>query len=284
MTAEFEDPYNLRELRTTLTSIGYRLHFRSQVRSTMPIIDKYARSGDNQLRVALTNHQTYGQGSKMNRPWHDIYGCSLLFSALIKGDQDALSPLPDLIALRTCLAIRGVSGIQEVQLKWPNDFVIEGKKVGGMMVPPIFDLHSGSDEPVYRGSNLGLGLNVHYSEDDISQMQLVTDYGVTSLDIYTPKPNSLQNIFIEIMRAIRYTSLEATWVGKNKQATQDLNNLWRKLSALVNRVVRIDFEQERPIQGKVIDTQIGEGILVETHDGKSEWYVADGLTKLRMLN
>ncbi len=274
--------YDLKTLNPALASLGYRLLYRAEVESTMPIVEAHILSGNEERLVALTDQQTKGVGSKQGRVWMSSARKAIMFSAALKADPQDLSKLQDMVALKAAIAIQETTGIEDLKLKWPNDFVIDDKKTGGMMVPTIFA--QTPQGPIYVGSNLGLGLNVHYSQADIDELSPLTDYGTTALDLHTQNPNNRQEILIGILDSISHVHLEASWVDKNTQVTQDLNNKWRKLAAILGRNILAEFFDDEPSYGKVLDTQIGKGILLEAKSGRSDWINAAGLKKVRLTN
>lgn len=89
-----------------------------------------ARHGAAEGLVAVADHQTAGRG-RLGRTWEAPAGASLLMSVLLR---------PDLSAERrhlvtTAVALAGASAIDEAgpTLKWPNDLLIGGRKVAGVL-------------------------------------------------------------------------------------------------------------------------------------------------------
>jgi len=107
-----------------------------------------------QPAICLVHAQTAGRGTR-GRSWHAEPGCSLTFSvSLPMVWSDSLAGLaPALgIALVETLARVGLGG---VGLKWPNDLLLEGRKLGGILV-----------ETRTRGNRLalvvGVGMNLDH--------------------------------------------------------------------------------------------------------------------------
>lgn len=93
--------------------------------------------------------QTAGRG-RQGRQWSAPAGRSLLMSVVLR-DFDRLLPL------RAGLAVAAVAG-PEARLKWPNDVLLDGRKVAGILV----DLSPRLDWAV-----LGIGINVAVEPDDL---------------------------------------------------------------------------------------------------------------------
>ncbi|MEP7235750.1 MAG: biotin--[acetyl-CoA-carboxylase] ligase [Ignavibacteriota bacterium] len=127
-----------------------------------------ARHGD--VFVAL--HQTGGRGRYRERVWHDEAGSNLLMSIVLTeiplhlyDKIQLLSALSILATIRSLLSreIRDFSP-ERVQLKWPNDVLLDGKKVAGVLCDGIW---SGEN---FRGVVIGIGMNINqeYFEKEIT--------------------------------------------------------------------------------------------------------------------
>lgn len=103
----------------------------------------------------VANAQTNGKGQR-GRTWVDIPGQSLLMSMIVAPRH----PLTEQFIFNTAVATAIVTELQQmdpdwtVQIKWPNDIIVNDKKAGGILI-----------ENVLRGSNwthsvIGLGLNI----------------------------------------------------------------------------------------------------------------------------
>jgi BirA family biotin operon repressor/biotin-[acetyl-CoA-carboxylase] ligase len=104
--------------------------------------------------VAVTEHQTMGRGREARR-WEDAPGRSLLVSVLLKPPRDAaaqqLSLVTGLVVAETVEESRDLAAI-----KWPNDVLIGGRKVAGILL-------EASGEAVL----CGIGVNVLQAEDEL---------------------------------------------------------------------------------------------------------------------
>lgn len=126
--------------------------------------------------VLLAEYQTAGRGRR-GRTWVAPPGGSICLSLSwafreVPHDLSALGLVIGVCALR---ALRE-SGLEEGQLKWPNDLVVAGKKLGGILI----ELRAESDGPacvvIGIGLNVALGANVleAIGETGLSPTDLVT--------------------------------------------------------------------------------------------------------------
>lgn len=111
-----------------MTEIGTTVEHRERVTSTMDA----ARDLDENGAVVVAGEQTGGRGRR-DRSWASPPG-GLYVSALLVPDAPVdrfgLVPLWTGLAVRDALAEVGV----EAELSWPNDVLVEGDKVGGVLV------------------------------------------------------------------------------------------------------------------------------------------------------
>jgi BirA family biotin operon repressor/biotin-[acetyl-CoA-carboxylase] ligase len=118
-----------------------RVHHRI-TSSTNDRARELAASGAPHLALVTAREQTAGRGRE-GRTWAGSPGDSLLMSLVLRR-YDALLPL------RAGLAVAGLAGPQAL-VKWPNDVLIEGRKVAGILVEA---------RPQDGWAVLGIGVNV----------------------------------------------------------------------------------------------------------------------------
>ena len=121
-------------------------------------------------RVIAAELQTRGRG-RLGRPWHSSLGGGLTFSLLWRFDQGVgfLSGLSLAVgvALTRALESQGVGG---VVLKWPNDVLVGGAKLAGILIELQADMLGPS------AAVIGVGLNVRLPESVRSRIdQAATD-------------------------------------------------------------------------------------------------------------
>ena len=114
-----------------------------------------ARHGD----VIVARHQTAGRGRASGRVWNDEAGASLLMSSVLTEITEPAHLLQYRIAFAVLCALRELATEQDaahksIRLKWPNDILIEDKKVCGILL-----------EAQWNGSAMhsaiaGIGVNI----------------------------------------------------------------------------------------------------------------------------
>ncbi len=125
-----------------------RLHLR-EVGSTNARLVALAEAGAPHGTLVTTGHQTAGRG-RLGRTWVDPPGRALLMSVLVRG-------LPPVLPLRAAVAVAAAIGPQ-AQIKWPNDVLVGGRKVSGVLV---------EGRPQRGFAVVGVGVNVAVREEDL---------------------------------------------------------------------------------------------------------------------
>ncbi len=133
----------------------FQLNCLETVNSTNDFTLQAARSGAEDGLVVWAQQQTDGRGQK-NRVWQSQAKSSLTFSVLFRPTQEeqtALGRFTALGALAVAQAIKAKTGF-EAQVKWPNDVLLNGKKICGVLAET--DLQAGEAKTVV----LGVGVNL----------------------------------------------------------------------------------------------------------------------------
>ncbi|MEO8267865.1 MAG: biotin--[acetyl-CoA-carboxylase] ligase [Ilumatobacteraceae bacterium] len=119
-----------------------------------------AASGAPDCSVLMARHQTDGRG-RLDRRWIAPPGTNLLVSLLFRSVPEHPHELTRRVALaaaRACVHIAGVSPT----LKWPNDLLLDGRKLAGVLAQSGGSASGGSG-PEYVV--VGIGLNVGWAPD-----------------------------------------------------------------------------------------------------------------------
>ena len=141
-------------------TLGRPLIERDEVTSTNDLLKSMAADGAPEGTTVVARHQTRGRGQQ-GRRWHSPPELGLYLSVLLRptwraDDSGPLALLAGLALATACDAL----GVKAVRLKWPNDVLAGGRKIGGVLV-----------EPTLRGAHLeyavlGFGMNVLHTAED----------------------------------------------------------------------------------------------------------------------
>jgi BirA family biotin operon repressor/biotin-[acetyl-CoA-carboxylase] ligase len=129
----------------------------AEIDSTNTYVLAQARQGAAEGLVAVADHQTAGRG-RLDRRWESPPGANLLASVLLRPgcEADDLHLCSGAVALAAVDACAEVAGVETV-LKWPNDLLVRGSKVAGVLAEADFD------GARLRGVVVGIGLNVAWA-------------------------------------------------------------------------------------------------------------------------
>ena len=130
----------------------------SSVDSTNRYAKELAREGAAHKTLVMADEQTQGRGRR-GRGWISPAGEGIFMSLILRPDMPPEQvPMISLhTAVAVCLAISRVTGL-EAKIKWPNDIVLGGRKVCGML------LEMDADAQQVRSVVAGIGINVHQTQ------------------------------------------------------------------------------------------------------------------------
>ena len=131
--------------------VGKRILFFQEVPSTMDEAARLAASGTCDGTVVVADIQTAGRG-RQGRSWVSDTG-NLYVSIVFRPSMQALPMLSILAGVATARSIRKTTGL-DPRIKWPNDIMLVGKKVGGILVESVVQGH------MVDYAIVGIGLNI----------------------------------------------------------------------------------------------------------------------------
>src|SRR6185295_9116246 len=150
--ARFADALHTRRM-------GHVLFARAAVESTNEVAWELAQGGADDGTCVVADVQTRGRG-RQGRSWHTSPGRGLALSLLLHPgcDRAALATAPLVAGLGLARALEGL-GV-EARLKWPNDLLVGGRKISGVLVESR-RTSDGADLVV-----MGVGVNVSQRPED----------------------------------------------------------------------------------------------------------------------
>lgn len=127
--------------------------------------------------VIIAKKQTDGRG-RFTRKWVDFGYGNLFMSIVLKPSAefvDTYSNLTQYLSVILCKTIESYN--LKTQIKWPNDVLINGKKVAGILAQTVMQ------GKTFKGIVLGIGVNLSATQADVASIKERT---VTSLNLETP--------------------------------------------------------------------------------------------------
>lgn len=199
--------------------------------STSDVARRLAEAGAPHATTVVANHQTAGRG-RHGREWLDRHGESLLLSMVLlsggrAGRAGDPAVLPLLVGLACARAIRTLGG-PTVGIEWPNDLVVDDRKLGGILCESA--LRAGTLDFVI----VGIGINVAGAPDLLEES---FTRPVTSLAAVTEVPIDRVALAGEVVRRVGALHTDSIL------SADDLAEL-RSLDALAGRRVRLATGRE----------------------------------------
>lgn len=249
-----------RSLATQYFGVGNRLQYLPTIDSTNSWTMQLAREGSDEGLVVLTDSQTAGRG-RQGRRWVDVPGRNVLLSILLRPRFQ-----PHLLVMLASLAV--VDAIRETcgvtaRIKWPNDVLIEERKVAGILIETSHDVQ-GRFVAV-----LGIGVNVNGRIDEVSrqlgeQAALVAE--ATTLETASGSPVSREAFIASLLRHIEksYIELQQEADSSHAGAVQEVS---------YSRVLRARWRSQLSTLGRMVSVRQGEAVIsgiAEDVDGNGE--------------
>jgi BirA family biotin operon repressor/biotin-[acetyl-CoA-carboxylase] ligase len=238
--------------------LGQRIHYFPEISSTMDAARELAKRGARDGTVVIAEAQTRGRG-RLSREWLSPKG-GIYFTLLLRPRiSPTYAPRINLMAaVAVAATIRKLFGLK-AQLKWPNDVLIEGKKVCGILA------EMDAEMDVVNFVNVGIGINANAS---IPQYEKMATSLKDLLGRSIPRKELLRALLAEIER--RQALLMEV----------DLLEEWKKLSVTLNQDVRIVAPGE-VIVGQAIDIDTTGALIIKEKNGSLKEVMAGDCIHLR---
>lgn len=231
---------------------GCEIYCFDSIDSTNTKAKELAEAGHPSGTLVVADQQTLGRGRR-GRSWESPAGTGIFMTLMLKPDinPNNASMLTLVAAMATARAITEVTG-EAAQIKWPNDIVMNGKKVVGILT------EMSAQFDYINHIVVGIGINVHNEEfpEEIAKTasSLLLECG------HRIHRASLIEAFLEEFERLYAIYLE----------TEDMSGLQKEYdSLLVNRgrQVRV-LDPKEPFEGKAMGiTKKGE-LIVDTWESR----------------
>ena len=142
--------------------VGQRVLYYPSLTTTMDVARREAQHGAAEGTVIIADEQTAGKG-RLKRAWLSPKG-SVALSIILYPSLDYLPYLIMLASLAVVHSIKAATGLKS-QIKWPNDVLINGKKVCGILI------ESDVQRNTVNYSIIGIGINVNLRLADFTEIQ-----------------------------------------------------------------------------------------------------------------
>lgn len=252
MRANIADPFKAEVISAALDKpAGFRLELVARCESTNTLLLDEVQQGAPSGSVVVCEEQTAGRGRR-GRNWLSAPGDSLTFSLLWR--FAAGLPPPAGLSLAAGVAVARAlegAGAAGVRLKWPNDILADGAKLGGILI-----------ETVTAGGRhitvIGIGLNVRLPRD----IAEAVDVRAGALENVMPHAPSRNLLLAALLNALSTMLDEFGRVGFAGFAEE-----WLARNAHAGQLVSILAEGAAPVEGRCAGVDADGALLLDTATG-----------------
>jgi BirA family biotin operon repressor/biotin-[acetyl-CoA-carboxylase] ligase len=248
------NPLSLDEIQGALGTkrLGTKFHYFEEIDSTNSHVRRLAETGAPEGEVVIAERQFEGRG-RLGRSWESPPYCNLYFSLLLR---PALAPVhAPQITLMAAVALADTVAAFVVEppvIKWPNDILLQGKKVAGILT------ESSCDAKHIEFVILGIGVNLNFSRERMPET--IRDRATSLMEVggkSFSRENFLRRLIQDLDRC--YGILED--FGFDAIAPR-----WEAYFALRGRRVRVEMVDE-VISGTATGIDGDGALLLEAEDG-----------------
>ena len=249
--------------RLTGDIIGRQLTVLQEIASTNDAVMAAGQEGRSEGFAVLADRQAHGRG-RLGRTWASLPRVGIYTSVLLRPPVPThQAPLLTLMAgLAVAEAIWAVARIRP-GLKWPNDVLLQGRKVAGILT------EMASVGLRVSHASLGIGINVHHGREDFpAEMQA----SATSLRLATGRELDRGEL-----AAALYDALDRWYAVFSSGDRAGILLAAREQSATLGRDVTVESGTNH-WQGVALDLDADGALLVRGEDGAVRRVLADDVS------
>jgi BirA family transcriptional regulator, biotin operon repressor / biotin---[acetyl-CoA-carboxylase] ligase len=233
-----------------------RIHLEivDEIASTSTRLLEMAAAGASSGTCLAAEWQSSGRGRR-GRSWVSRLGGSLTFSLLWRFERGAghLGGLSLAVGEAVARAL-AQCGVERVQVKWPNDVVVDFRKLAGILVETSGEMQGPSVAVI------GVGVNYRLSERVLDHIdQPVADIWQCAPS-HPPRSEVLARILATLGGAL--DAFDRAGFAASRES-------WRSMHAYQGRRVRVTPTRDAPYDAEVIDVAADGALLVATPDGRT---------------
>jgi BirA family biotin operon repressor/biotin-[acetyl-CoA-carboxylase] ligase len=258
--------FNAENLKAALSgkTIGSPLYFFPSAESTNYRAFTLAGEGQPEGTAIVADSQTQGRG-RMQRVWLSPPDLNLYTSLILRPTLSAAlsSPLTIMAGVAVAELLAGYCP-QQVQLKWPNDVLINNKKVSGILT----EMKTTGNKVEFV--IIGIGININMQKNDFS---LPLEPIATSLRIEMGKSIDRVELTVKL-----YEKIGLFYQLLLDEGIKPIRELWLSYAQLLERFVEVAFGEE-VYRGMVTGMDEAGALIIRDERGEQRRVIA-GDTKV----
>lgn len=232
--------------------IGRNIIYRKEVSSTQDIASKHAINNAQEGTAIVAESQSAGK-ARRGRSWVSPSEGGIYVSIILRPDIRPVSAvqIPLVVGVALAKSIQKITSLKP-EIKWPNDILINNKKVSGILA----EISCEVDRINYILVGIGINVNTRMTE-------LPSDVRVLATSISNECGREISRV--ELLRHF-FTELETVYVNYLINGFSDIRQVWKRLTNTVGSKVKvIDGAQE--IRGKALDIDENGFLIILTESG-----------------
>jgi len=243
--------------------IGRDLRVFHETTSTNDVIERLAIDGVAEGILVFAETQTAGRG-RLGRHWISPPGLGLWFSVLLRPKLSPMATTQLTVASAVAVA-RAIENQTQLkpQIKWPNDIVLNGRKVCGILT----ELSAEMDRVRYV--TLGIGLDVNQTREDLPPDLMAI---ATSLRIESGRSYLRADLALALIR-----ELDEVYHRVNSGAFARISDEWASRCSTLGERIRVR-SGDRTIRGTAEALDDEGALLLRTEHGRLERILGGDVT------
>ena len=235
--------------------IGKEMYIFKEVMSTNTVAKFLSLNNVSNGCVILSEKQSKAKG-RLGKAWQSPLGG--IWLSMVLNPQVDHSKI-SMITLATGVAVVKTLeklGIENAEIKWPNDVMINGKKICGILTEAITKFNT--IENVIIGVGIDANFDVHELPEELQE-------GTTTLGIelgHKVNENEVIRIFLEEFEKIGSIFMDGEYEAILKE--------WRKYSYSIGKIVEVREPFSKPYDAYVLGISREGALVVEKIDGSLE--------------
>ncbi len=241
------------ELTDTLAPLPVgEIRYFSSIGSTNDEAMTWASKGAGDLSIVVANEQTAGRG-RFDRPWFTPPSTALAFSLILHPKPDEIPHLSRIVGLAAlsiadALNKRGLAP----QIKWPNDILLNGRKVAGILM----ELGWAGEEVNYVV--IGVGINI--AKSSVPATSILRFPAISLEHVLREAPN----------RAVLLRDILTSFIALRPHIqTASFMSTWERSLAWADREVRVEMGGDQVINGRITGLESDGSLKVTDAHGKT---------------
>lgn len=237
--------------RLKTSFLGKHYFYFDEVTSTMEEAFQYALEQSPEGTVVVAEQQKKGRG-RFNRAWISPRDKGIYFSFILrpKLSPQEVSKITLLCSIGCVRALSAITGLQ-CAVKWPNDILVNNKKICGILT------ELNADQDTVHFVTVGIGINVHTAAQHLPS-------GATSIFLETGKKILRADLLKKTLEEI-----ESCYRSFLRDGFDTLREEWRSHCSLWGKQIKVHLLNST-IEGQAIDIDAQGCLLIRNNFGLIE--------------